>query len=34
MHIVPKMKAAQNEGHSAWISYDTLYIDGKAQRDA
>ena len=32
--LVLKMKAAQNEGHSAWISYDTLYIDGKAQRDA
>ena len=32
--LVPKLKAAQNEGHTAWISYDTLYIDGKAQRDA
>lgn len=24
-----KMKAARQEGKQSWISYDTLYIDGK-----
>ena len=32
--LVPKMKAAEQQGRSAWIAYDTLYIDGKSQRDA
>lgn len=27
--LVPKMKEAINSGKRAWISYDTLYIDGK-----
>ena len=26
--LVPKLKDAQKEGKRAWISYDTLYIDG------
>ena len=29
--LVPKMRSAKQEGHSAWIAYDTLYIDGRAQ---
>ncbi|XP_060568531.1 uncharacterized protein LOC132727137 [Ruditapes philippinarum] len=31
--LVPKMKEAKRNGHNAWISYDTLYVNGKAQRD-
>lgn len=31
--LVPRMQAARREGKRAWISYDTLYIDGKAVRD-
>lgn len=31
--LVPKMKEAKKSGKNAWISYDTLYIDGKAQRN-
>jgi hypothetical protein len=27
------MKEAKKSGKNAWIAYDTLYIDGKAQRD-
>ena len=30
--LVPKMKEAQKEGKRAWISYDTLYIDGRSVR--
>lgn len=32
-HLLPKMKEAKKSGKNAWIAYDTLYIDGKAQRD-
>ena len=28
--LFPRMKKARDEGKKAWISYDTLYIDGKA----
>ena len=31
--LVPRMQAARRDGKRAWISYDTLYIDGKAVRD-
>lgn len=31
--LIPKMKEARTKGQRAWLSYDTLYIDGKAQRD-
>ena len=27
--LLPKMKDAQKDGKRAWISYDSLYIDGK-----
>ena len=27
--LVPRMNAARQDGHKAWITYDTLYIDGK-----
>ena len=27
--LVPKMKAAKKLGKTSWISYDTLYVDGK-----
>ena len=30
--LLPKMKEARKNGHNAWLAYDTLYIDGKAQR--
>ena len=30
--LLPKMKEARQSGHKAWLSYDTLYIDGKAQK--
>ena len=32
--LVPKMNAAKRDGKRAWISYDTLYIDGVAVKDA
>lgn len=28
--LLPKLKKAKEENHDAWISYDTLYIDGVA----
>lgn len=31
--LVPKMKRAKGSGHQAWISYDTLFIDGKPVKD-
>lgn len=31
--LFPKVKAAKREGKRAWISYDTLYVDGKPVRD-
>lgn len=31
--LIPKMKEAKRSGKNAWIAYDTLYIDGKAQRE-
>ena len=31
--LVPRMKEAKSQGKRAWISYDTLYIDGEAVRD-
>ena len=31
--LVPHMQAARREGKRAWISYDTLYIDGKPVQD-
>ena len=31
--LVPKMKEARRQGKSSWISYDTLYIEGKAVRE-
>ena len=31
--LFPKMKAARQEGKTAWMSHDTLNIDGKAVRD-
>ena len=31
--LIPTMKEAKRNGKNAWISYDTLYIDGKAQKD-
>jgi hypothetical protein len=27
--LVPQLRAARDEGKRAWLSYDTLYIDGK-----
>ena len=27
--LVPKMKQTKQQGKTAWISYDTLFIDGK-----
>ncbi|XP_052793207.1 uncharacterized protein LOC128227051 [Mya arenaria] len=30
--LVPKLIEAKKEGKLAWISFDTLYIDGKPQR--
>ena len=27
--LYPKMKAARAEGRKAWISFDTLYVDGR-----
>lgn len=27
--LVPKMKQAKQEGKTSWISYDTLFVDGK-----
>ena len=31
--LVPKLRDAKTEGKSAWISYDTLYVDGKPLKD-
>ncbi|XP_053381981.1 uncharacterized protein LOC128551589 [Mercenaria mercenaria] len=31
--LIPKLKAAKREGKSAWISYDTLYVNGVPVRD-
>lgn len=31
--LIPKLKDAKKNGANAWISYDTLYINGKAQRN-
>ena len=31
--LIPKMKEAKRKGHKAWVSYDTLYIDGKSVKD-
>ena len=31
--LVPKMKEAKSRNQQAWISYDTLYIDGKPVRN-
>jgi len=30
--LVPKLRAARQEGKQAWIAYDTLYVDGRAMR--
>ena len=31
--LVSKMKEARQQGKSAWLSYDTLYVDTRAVRD-
>ena len=31
--LIPKMRTARQEGKNAWISNETLYIDGRAVRD-
>lgn len=31
--LLPKMRQATRDGKSAWISYDTLYIEGRPIRD-
>ena len=31
--LIPKLKAARQQNKRAWISYDTLYVDGKPVRD-
>ena len=31
--LIPQMKAAHKRNKKAWISYDTLYIDGVPVRD-
>ena len=31
--LIPKMKEAKRKGHRAWVSYDTLHIDGKPVKD-
>ena len=30
--LLPQLKAAKSNNHRAWISYDTLYIDGRPVR--
>ena len=30
--LLPQLKAAKSNSHRAWISYDTLYIDGRPVR--
>ena len=30
--LLPKLHQAKREGKNAWISYDTLYIDGRPVR--
>ena len=31
--LLPKLKEARQQGKSAWLSYDTLYVDGRVVRD-
>jgi hypothetical protein len=31
--LIPKLKAARDEGKRAWIAYDTLFIDGRPIKD-
>lgn len=31
--LIPRMKAAREQGKSSWIAYDTLYVDGRPVRD-
>mgnify|MGYP006890280533 FL=1 len=31
--LLPKLKEARQQGKSAWLSYDTLYVDGRAVCD-
>ena len=31
--LVPKMEEARQQGKSAWLSYDALYVDGRVVRD-
>ena len=31
--LVPKTKEARQQDKSAWLSYDTLYVDGRAVPD-
>ena len=31
--LMPKLKEAKRDGKRAWISYDTLYIDGRPVKD-
>jgi hypothetical protein len=31
--LLPKMKEARSNGKRSWISYDTLYVDGRPVRD-
>ena len=30
--LVPKLRAARQEGKHAWIAHDTLYVDGRTVR--
>lgn len=32
--LLPRMKAAKNDGKQAWIAYDKLYIDGVVVKDS
>jgi hypothetical protein len=31
--LLPKMKEARKQGKTAWLAYDTLYIDGRPVKD-
>lgn len=31
--LIPRMKEAREQGKTAWLTYDTLYIDGKPVKD-
>jgi hypothetical protein len=31
--LIPKMKEARSKGSRAWLSYDTLFIDGRPYRE-